>query len=115
TSTGHPVLVAFDPVMATNAVNRDYAQPVYEALDGPLSHASSGLAGTASDAIDATTTDVTNGNVVQHAQVVLDGDGKAVLTLGFGSSQANALATAEGSLATGFDKSLDDYQKGWKK
>ena len=28
-STGHPVLVSSDPVTATNAVNRDYAQPVY--------------------------------------------------------------------------------------
>ena len=35
-STGHPVLVASDPVTATNAANRDYAQPVYAALDGSL-------------------------------------------------------------------------------
>src|SRR4029079_732005 len=33
-STGHPVLVSYDTNTATNAVNRDYAQPVYEALDG---------------------------------------------------------------------------------
>ena len=36
TSTGHPVLVASDPVTATNAANRDYAQPVFAALDGPF-------------------------------------------------------------------------------
>ena len=36
-STGHPVLVASDPVTATNAANRDYAQPVYAALDGSFS------------------------------------------------------------------------------
>ena len=35
TSTGHPVLVASDPSTATNAVNRDYAQPVYAALAHP--------------------------------------------------------------------------------
>ena len=35
-STGHPMLVASDPVTATNAANRDYAQPVYAALDGPF-------------------------------------------------------------------------------
>ena len=35
-STGHPVLVASDPVTATNAANRDYAQPVFAALDGPF-------------------------------------------------------------------------------
>ena len=33
-STGHPVLVSSDPVTATNAANRDYAQPVHAALDG---------------------------------------------------------------------------------
>jgi glucan 1,4-alpha-glucosidase len=115
TSTGHSALVASDPVIATNAANRDYAQPVYEALDGPLMDASSGLAGTASDAIDATGTDVANGNVVQHARVALDANGTATLALGFGSSQAGAVGTSESSLATGFDKSLDDYVKGWKK
>ena len=31
-----PVLVASDPNTATNAVNRDYAQPVYAALDAPV-------------------------------------------------------------------------------
>ena len=36
TSTGHPVLVASDPSTATNAANRDYAQPVYAALDAPF-------------------------------------------------------------------------------
>ena len=36
TSTGHPILVADDPVTSTNAANRDYAQPVYAALDGPF-------------------------------------------------------------------------------
>ena len=36
TSTGHPVLVASDTNTATNAANRDYAQPVFAALDGPF-------------------------------------------------------------------------------
>ena len=35
-STGHPILVASDPVTATNAANRDYAQPVFAALDGDV-------------------------------------------------------------------------------
>ena len=51
TSTGHPVLVASDPVTATNAVNRDYAQPVYAALDAPFTQVSNGFAGTASDGL----------------------------------------------------------------
>ena len=50
-STGDPVLVSFDPVTATNAANRDYAQPVYAALDGPFSEASSGFVGAASDGL----------------------------------------------------------------
>ncbi|HET7758502.1 MAG TPA: hypothetical protein VFK62_01135, partial [Gaiellaceae bacterium] len=49
TSTGHPVLVSYDTVTATNAANRDYAQPVFAALDGPLADGSSGLAGSADD------------------------------------------------------------------
>ena len=50
-STGHPVLVASDPITATNAANRDYAQPVYAALDGTLTEATSGFAGAASDGL----------------------------------------------------------------
>ena len=34
------------PITATNAANRDYAQPVYAALDGAFAEASSGFAGT---------------------------------------------------------------------
>ena len=36
TSTGHPILVAYDTNTATNAANRDYAQPVFVALDGSV-------------------------------------------------------------------------------
>src|SRR5215218_6859821 len=72
-STGHPVLVSYDTETATNASNRDYAQPVYGALDGPLADGSSGLVGSTDDDIDATQTDVAKGNVVQHARVVVDG------------------------------------------
>ena len=106
-STGHPVLVSSDPVTATNAANRDYAQPVYAALDGSFSaaverlrrHASDGLVQLdASHALDADNTDAEDGNVVQTARVVLDGDGKAVLALGFGATQAEAVGAAEGSL-----------------
>ena len=46
-----PFLVASDPNTATNAVNRDYAQPVYAALDAPFAEATSGFAGTASDGL----------------------------------------------------------------
>ena len=51
TSTGHPVLVASDTVTATNAANRDYAQPVYIALDAstPFGEVTNGFAGTVCD------------------------------------------------------------------
>jgi glucoamylase len=113
-SSGHPVLVSYDTNTATNAANRDYAQPVYEALDGPLTAGSSGFVGTADDAIDSTNTDAVDGNVVQHARVQLGDDGTALLALGFGATQNEAVGTAEGSIAGGFDEAFHEYKKGWK-
>jgi glucan 1,4-alpha-glucosidase len=122
-STGHPVLVSFDTVTATNAANRDYAQPVYAALDGALSEATSGLVDAPSDglvqleashAITTSTPDVANGNIVQTARVSLD-DGVGTLALGFGISQAEAVGAAEGSLGTGFGPALASYKQGWRK
>ena len=121
-STGHPVLVSSDPVTATNAVNRDYAQPVYAALDGSFGEASSGFVGASSDglvqldashALTDTYDDAFGGNVVQTARVLLE-RGKTVLALGFGSSQEEAVGTAEGSLGAGFSKALAKYKKQWK-
>jgi glucoamylase len=114
TSTGHQVLVSSDTNTATNAANRDYAQPVFAALDGSLSEASSGFAGTASDALHTSYTDAVNGNVVQTARVKFAGNGVSVLALGFGSSEGDAVGTAEGSLQNQFDKTLGDYRRGWK-
>jgi glucoamylase len=113
-STGHPVLVSYDTNTATNAANRDYAQPVYEALDGPLAVGSSGFVGTADDSIDSTNTNAVDGNVVQHARVQLGTDGTALLALGFSATQNEAVRTAEGSIAGGFDKAFHEYKKGWK-
>ena len=126
-STGDPVLVAFDPVTATNAANRDYAQPVYAALDGPFSEATSGFVGAASDglvqldashALTTTYEEAVGGNVVQTARVELKGDanggGKAILALGFGASQDEAVDAAEGSLRTGFARAQAAYVDGWR-
>ena len=121
-SSGHPVIVASDPVTATNAANRDYAQPVYAALDGPFSDASAGFAGSASDgltqldtshALTPTFPDARDGNVVGTARVALNGSGKTVLAVGFGASRSAAVGAAEGSLAAGFDGALTAYQAGW--
>jgi glucoamylase len=123
TSTGHPVLVSSDPVTATNAVNRDYAQPVYAALDGPFSEASSGFAGTSSDGLTQLDTahaltggpDAANGNVTQTARLVLDSRGRASIALGFGGSQADAVQTAGASRAAGFGRALREYVAGWQR
>ena len=121
-STGHPVLVSSDPVTATNAANRDYAQPVHAALDGVFSAATSGFVGAAGDglvqldadhALTDTSADALGGNVVQTARVELV-DGKTVLALGFGASPAEAVGTAEASLAAGFAQARAAYVKGWK-
>ena len=81
-SAGHPVLVASDPITATNAANRDYAQPVYAALDGTLTEATSGFVGSASDglvqldashALTRADDDAAGGNVVQTARVAVEG------------------------------------------
>ena len=133
TSTHHPIPVAFDTVTQTNAANRDYAQPVFAALDGPFSKVTSGYAGQASDGLtqlDAghTLTTVNDsadtGNIVQVAEVKRDrdnrgkhddDDGAFTMTLGFGSTQSQAVATAEASMHRDFDKILKDYAKGWER
>ena len=118
------MLVASDPVTATNAANRDYAQPVYAALDGSFTEASSGFAGSASDGLAAARrdaharpdyTDAVDGNVVQTARVALGGNGKTVLALGFGASQARGRGHGRGLAATRASTSRSrDYKKGWK-
>ena len=123
-STGRPIPVTFDTATATNAVNRDYAQPVYVALDASTSFSeiTVGFAGAASDGLvqlDASRTltqlftDASNGNVVATVQVSLPPNGTFTLALGFGSTQAEAVAAAQTSLDTGFQKVRKSYEDGW--
>jgi glucan 1,4-alpha-glucosidase len=134
-STGHPIAVAYDTNTATNAANRDYAQPVFVALDGPLGTIANGFAGAASDGLvqlDTTHTIAGNdaalsGNVVQVARVRLsddhdghDGHGgpdgqDTTLALGFGASQSEAVKAAEGSLRKDFSDTREKFEKGWEK
>src|SRR4051794_9976517 len=99
-ANGHTLLVGSDPVTATNAANRDYAQPVFSALDGSRAfrQVSNGFAGRASDGLtqlDAnhrltdTFAQTGKGNLVQTAQVDLDRRGAFEIALGFGAT-ANA-------------------------
>ena len=121
-TSGHPVLVASDLVTATNAANRDYAQPVFAALDGPFDEASVGFAGSESDGLEQlddshTLTpihpDAREGNVVATARLALDGSGRTLLSLGFGATDDEAIDTAAGSLAAGFDAAFNAYKSGW--
>ncbi|HET6643601.1 MAG TPA: hypothetical protein VFG93_10025, partial [Gaiellaceae bacterium] len=125
TSTGHEVLVASDPVTATNAANRDYAQPVSIALDSskPFTQVTNGFAGAASDgltqldaahALTTTYTDASNGNLVQTARLPLRRHTTTfTLALGFGSTQGEAVRTARRSLDKGFHSARKRYESGW--
>ena len=103
------VLVGSDIVTATNAANRDYAQPVFSALDGGFTKVSNGYAGAASDGLTqldasrrltATYTDAAPGNLVQTGKVDLGRSGTFTLALAFGSTAAEAVGTAKRSLRT---------------
>ena len=118
-TSGHPILVASDPVTATNAANRDYAQPVFAALDGPFDEASVGFAGSESDGLEQlddshTLTpihpDAREGNVVGTARLALDGSGKTLLALGFGATDDEAIDTAAGVAGGGLRRCLQCVQ-----
>jgi glucoamylase len=124
TSTGHPVPVAIDTVTATNAANRDYAQPVFAALDAstPFTEVSNGFAGAASDgltqldrdhALTAVFADAARGNLVQTAKVDLAAGRDVTLALGFGATQQAAVGTAGAALRTGFGAALLRSALGW--
>src|SRR5262249_42087212 len=124
TSAGKPIPVASDTVTATNAANRDYAQPVFAALDAPTpcAQVTNGYAGQPSDGLvqlDASHTltesndSADPGNLVQTAEVSLPSNGTFELALGFGADQAGAVAAAEGSLAPSFDQLMTRYVRDW--
>jgi len=122
-STGSQVPVSYDTVTATNAANRDYAVPTYLALraDRPFSAVSSGFVGTPSDGLtqlDSAHTLTANdaalgGNVEQTAAVSPDRHGGFTLALGFGTTQAAAVATAGATLHTPLGSLMADYKSGW--
>ena len=123
-TTGSAIPVSFDTVTTTNAANRDYAVPTYLALraDQPFGTVSSGFAGSASDGLaelDATHTlapaydTATGGNVEQTAEVHPGTHGDVTLALGFGTSQAAAVATAGATLQTPLAKLTAAYSAGW--
>lgn len=123
-STGTPVPVIFDPVTVTNAVNRDYAVPSFLALRAsrPFRAASVGFVGSPSDGLvqldgarrlTATYERATGGNVEGTAALALGADGEVTLALGFGTTQAAAVAAAGASLARPFVLARAEYEGGW--
>lgn len=65
--------------------------------------------------LDWSQASVSNGNVVQTAQVAVDGitHQQVTLVLGFGASTAEAWQTARDSLAAGFQDAARRYAEGW--
>jgi len=103
--------------------SRDYATPVYSALDAaqPFLQTSNGFAGTASDgltqldaghALGTPQDTATNGNVTQTARVDLSG-GAFTLALGFGVDQATAVGAVEATLSSPADSVRAAYESGW--
>ncbi len=121
---GHTLLVGSDTVTKTNAANRDYAIPVYSAIDvdGGLQQATNGFAGQPSDGLvqlDAShaLTDLhdsaAHGNLVQVGRVPLGRNGKFTLALGYGDTQGHAISASRRSLHDGFGSAAKDYERGW--
>ena len=123
TSTGSPIPVIFSTNTVTNAVNRNYAVPTYMALAAstPITTASVGYAGTASDGLTqldashALTSYSTapDGHIVATEAVTPDHGGQLTLALGFGRTQAQAISTAGSSLSRPFGQVEQQYQSGW--
>jgi glucan 1,4-alpha-glucosidase len=126
TSTGSPVPVSFDTHTTSQANRTAYAVPSYLALQGskPFTSVSSGFVGTDSDgltqldanhALGPITTTATNGNVEQTAGVQMDATGAATLALGFGSTQASAVKTANATATTSVPGLTEKYVHEWLK
>ncbi len=124
TAGGHTLLVGSDIVTQTNAANRDYAVPVFSALDVDrgFDQATNGFAGSASDgfvqldaghALSALHDTAVHGNVVQVGRVPLGHHGRFTLALGYGDSQGGAIAASQRSLKTGFHDARRAYEHGW--
>jgi glucoamylase len=120
TST-HPIPIAENTNTQTDATNRDYAVPTFEALQSRhgFTAASVGYAGTASDGeqmLDAahaltTYTSAPDGHVALTAE--LPTTRTDTLALGFGQTEATALATAGAAATTSFGRAFAQYERGW--
>src|ERR1039457_1575870 len=123
TSTGSPVPVVYSTNTVTQASKRSYAVRTYMALrpSSPSGAASVGYAGTASDGLTqlAATHTLTsydsapNGHVTATEDVTPRRGDEVTLALGFGRTQAQAVATAGASLARPLRLTELAYLAGW--
>jgi len=122
---GRTVPVAYNENTTTQAVNRDYAVPTFEALDSARGFGaeSVGYAGTASDGLTmldsnhalTTYTSAPDGHVALTARLNLDPAGGAELALGFGTTEAQALTVASTSAAQRFSQVRAQYEHQWQR
>ncbi len=125
TVNGQPVPVASNTNTTTNAVNRDYAVPTFEALESSrgFSDASVGYAGTSSDGLQMldsahqlTSYDYApDGHVALTAELNLKPGRTADLALGFGQTQAQALGVAGAATGQSFALAKSLYERGWQR
>jgi glucoamylase len=122
---GGQVPVASNTNIITNAVNRNYAVPTFEALESGdgFTSASVGYAGSASDGLTMLDSahQLTNygsapdGHVALTAGLRLSRHGTTELALGFGQTQATALAVAGASVTQPFGWTWARYESQWQR
>ncbi|HWG27920.1 glucodextranase DOMON-like domain-containing protein [Actinospica sp.] len=117
-SSGVPVV--YSTLTSTEAVNRDYAVPTYMALTSTSAGtASVGYAGTASDGLDQldSTHTLTQYSEADDGHIVateaVDHGTDFTLALGFGRTQAQAVAGAKASLHVPFVATQQQYEATW--
>jgi glucoamylase len=120
---GGSVPVAFNRNTTTDAVNRSYAVPTYEALESSagFSAASVGYAGTASDGLTMLDSahrltgygSAPDGHVTLTAQVRLPRHRTTELALGFGQTQSQALSVAAAAVTQPFGWTWARYESQW--
>ncbi|HLI61531.1 MAG TPA: glucodextranase DOMON-like domain-containing protein [Solirubrobacteraceae bacterium] len=119
-----PIPVAFNTNTTTDATNRSYAVPTYEALEAStgFDQASVGYAGTASDGLSMldsahalTTYDsAPDGHVALTAELPVSSGAPPVnVALGFGTTEQAALNTARASVRSDFTAAERQYEAGW--
>jgi len=122
--SGATVPLAFNTNTTTNAANRDYAVPTFEALraSAGFGSASVGYAGTPSDGLSMLDNDraltpytsASDGHVALTAGLRLPRSGAVNLALGFGTDRAGALSVAGAAARASFTSSRALLQRQWR-